>query len=229
VRAEPVGEDQFGAVPGHADSEEHAAEAALDGEAEQVAVERFGGGEPWIGHLQLDVPCRGALGEAGERQVRAGLVGEVTQVHRVRDGGRLVARPLPLVARSGAGDLDGVAVGVGDVAGVRQAVVDELIVRFPGGVVADEPGEVGPGGHQRCDVAQAGTRRQRSHRTGFLSEGDECPSWYAQPGPTGVVVEHLHADGLGVVGEAAFQVGDGQVDGAEFERLVHVRPPGPGR
>ena len=213
--------------------EERAVPLARDLEPESVDVERTGARH--VTDLKVDVPDDGV---GGVRLLERGL-GEVLVEERVRVQAQRVhrdtaSRPGPLVAVAVPVELDPVALGIGEVEGLRHEVVRATRVR-PRGTGRDGRDRRGQPGlvvEQDCGVEQArlattgrGEVRgvpQDDERGAAPAEGDRRGGVHREGAHGGRGhVEHLERDDVPVVRGHGGEVPDVERDGVEARAGRH--------
>ena len=122
------------------------------------------------------------------------------------------------LARPVGGELDAVAVGVGQVDRLVGAVVRGALDRRARRRQADGgAGELLAAGVQQRVVVEAGVAARRAGLR-VLVQHDDGLGAVAELGRRGVVAVHAQAERPLVPGDGAVDVGDGQLDGAEAQR-----------
>ena len=183
-------------------------------EAQPVAVER---------QALLDVAD--VQVQVAHAQAGTDLLGEVLAPHgreQVVDVERLGAAGVaevigPLLARAVGGELDPVAVGVREVDRLVRLVVGRALDRGPRHAEPhDRAGQLLAARVQQRVVVEAGVAAGRE-RLRVLVQDDGGLGAVAELGDVGLVAVHAQAERPLVPGDAAVEVADGQVDGAEAE------------
>jgi len=162
------------------------------------------------------VPDGEAGGDAG-RGLLAGHRGQqAREVQRLRAAG-VVERPGPGLSRAVGGQLDAVAVGVGQVDRLVGPVVRRAVDRrAAGGQAQRPPGQLLARGVEQRVVVQAGVAPGGTRRR-VLVEDDDILLAGPEPGDRVLAAVRPQAERVLIEGDRAVEVGNGQVDRAQAQ------------
>src|SRR5262245_24907122 len=172
-----------------------------------------------VRHVQMHVPDDGAAGEAGAcpaSRVRQ----QPLQIEWIRAHAQVVANEWPLDARSIAIDLDAVAVRIGEVDRLADAVVRGALQDRAG---LHEPAyrlpQIGARWRQYREMVKAG-RASCSGRVPTLTQNKQIRAAGPEPGDALIATVHDESKSGLVELDRSFEIRDRQLDGADVRRGI---------
>jgi len=203
------------------DEERAGAVALHQVEAQDLAVEALRLGD--AGHVQVNV----AHDRAGRHAPRLAVRGQGQQTARVQRLGdhlQVAVAQRPLGARPVTVDLDAVAVGVGQVDGLADAMVRPALQRPAGFQHMPQPaGQVRPAGQQQGEVVEASGAGRLGPRAGQLHQMQQRRVASRQQRAAAAALSRRQPQHIAVETQRAVQVANGQADRAHVGSGVQNR------